>query len=114
MHRSVAVRAEKIAIPARLTEQQVQLGGSHVRENCIMCRVVSGTEPSDVAKGLNPEPPRLAKLASHRTKVELFWIVKNGIKMTGMPAFGLTHEDKDIWAIVAFVSSLPKLSPEEY
>jgi mono/diheme cytochrome c family protein len=45
---------------------------------------------------------------------ELFWIVKNGIKMTGMPAFGPTHGDEDLWAIVAIMKELPELSEEAY
>jgi mono/diheme cytochrome c family protein len=45
---------------------------------------------------------------------ELFWIVKNGLKMTGMPSFGKTHTEKQIWGIVAFLRRLPNLSPEEY
>jgi mono/diheme cytochrome c family protein len=44
----------------------------------------------------------------------LFWIVKNGIKMTGMPAFGPTHDDKTIWNIVAFVNQLPNMTAEQY
>ena len=48
-----------------------------------------------------------------RTDGELFWIVQNGIRMTGMPAFGPTHKDEEIWKIVAFLRHLPALTPEE-
>jgi mono/diheme cytochrome c family protein len=45
---------------------------------------------------------------------ELFWVAKNGLKMTGMPSFGKTHTDEQLWGIVAFVRRLPNLAPEEY
>lgn len=45
---------------------------------------------------------------------ELYWIIKHGIKMTGMPAFGLTHSDEDLWAIVAFLRELPQVKAQEY
>ena len=48
-----------------------------------------------------------------RTDGELFWLVQGGIRMTGMPAFGPTHSDEEIWKIVAFVRRLPALSPED-
>jgi mono/diheme cytochrome c family protein len=48
-----------------------------------------------------------------RTDGELFWVVQNGIRMTGMPAFGPTHKDEEIWKIVAFLRHLPALTPEE-
>jgi mono/diheme cytochrome c family protein len=44
----------------------------------------------------------------------LYWIVKHGVKMTGMPAFGPTHSDERLWTIVAFLKQLPQLSPEKY
>ena len=44
----------------------------------------------------------------------MFWIIKNGVKMTGMPSFGPSHKDDEIWKLVAFVQKLPKMKPEEY
>jgi mono/diheme cytochrome c family protein len=45
---------------------------------------------------------------------ELYWIIENGIKMTGMPAFGPTHSKDELWGMVVFVKGLPNLKPEEY
>jgi hypothetical protein len=42
------------------------------------------------------------------------WIIKHGVKLTGMPAWGLTHDDELLWDVVAFVRRLPKLTPEQY
>jgi mono/diheme cytochrome c family protein len=69
---------------------------------------------SAVGKGLRPRAPDLAQAARNWDSGSLFWIVKNGIKMTGMPAFGPTHDDQTIWNIVAFVSRLPDITPEQY
>ncbi|MGJ0531920.1 MAG: c-type cytochrome [Methylocystis sp.] len=54
------------------------------------------------------------KLQSDGAVAELFWIIKNGVKMTAMPAFGPTHQDEQIWNIVAFVRRLPRLSAEQF
>ena len=48
------------------------------------------------------------------TAARLHWVVQNGIKMTGMPSFGVSHTDPEIWAIVAFLEKMPKMTPQEY
>jgi mono/diheme cytochrome c family protein len=63
---------------------------------------------------MNPPPPDLADRAKVRTPAELFWVTKHGIRMTGMPAWGPTHSDKQLWELVAFVEKLPELSKVEY
>jgi mono/diheme cytochrome c family protein len=67
---------------------------------------------SELSQGLNPKPPQLALV--RRAPGEQFWIVKHGIKMTGMPAWGLSHSDAKIWELVAFLQKLPELSAVEY
>ena len=49
-----------------------------------------------------------------RSDVEIYWIVKHGIKLTGMPAFGRTHDEEQLWGIVAIVEEIPRMSPEQY
>jgi mono/diheme cytochrome c family protein len=67
-----------------------------------------------LAKGLNPSAPELQSSDTQAmSDGELFWTVKHGIRMTGMPAFAPTHTDAQIWKIVAFVRHLPNLTPEE-
>jgi hypothetical protein len=63
---------------------------------------------------VHPTPPDLAEEAPERSDRELFWITKHGIKMAGMPAFGPTHSDEEIWGIVAFVRELSRMAPEDY
>lgn len=66
-----------------------------------------------MAEGMYPRPPKLTDAAVHWSPVELFWILKNGIRMSGMPAWG-DHGDKDLWDIVAFLEQLPTLSEQNY
>ena len=61
-----------------------------------------------------PDPPDLAHAAEEWSTAEIFWIVKHGIKMSGMPPFGDGHEDRTIWNIAAFVDRLPAMTPEQY
>lgn len=92
----------------------ISTGLDHYRENCVMCHGAPNVEAGELAKGLNPAAP---ELQSHDTQGmsdgELFWTIKHGVRMTGMPAFEPTHTDEQIWKIVAFVRHLPKLSPDE-
>jgi mono/diheme cytochrome c family protein len=67
------------------------------------------------SEGLQPVPADLKKMATERTASQLFWVVKNGIKMTGMPSFGAAGApDQQIWTIVAFIKKLPTLSDADY
>ena len=66
-------------------------------------------------RGLFPKPPRFPEEELHEYALEdIFWVVKNGIKMTGMPAYGPTHEDETIWAIAIFLDRSRNLSEAEY
>lgn len=114
MERSVRYHAEEVAIPDLSDAGLLESGFSHYDAMCAECHGAPGMEPSEVGQGLNPSPPLLTEEAPEWTPAELFWIVKHGVKMTGMPAFGPTHEDGDLWALVAFLQELPTMSPEEY
>jgi len=114
MQHSVARHAQSVSAPAELTEQQARNGFSIYRETCIYCHGAPGKDPGDIGKGLNPEPPYLPDTVGSRTSAQLFWIIKNGIKMTGMASYGAVHKDDDIWNLVAFVQRLPKMTPEQY
>ncbi len=92
----------------------VKMGFVHYREMCVGCHGGPGIERSEIGQGLYPKAPALAKVANDWTPQQLFWITKNGLKMTGMPAFGPTHSDEMIWAIVAFTKKLPTLTKEQY
>jgi mono/diheme cytochrome c family protein len=114
---SIESRAEDVIPPSdkELSDPQtIRTGFEHYDEMCVGCHGAPGVKPGELRAGLNPEPPLLAEEAEEVSTQELFWVVKHGIKMTGMPAWGPTHDDKKIWAIVAFVKKMPELSAEEY
>ena len=111
---SVRHRASAIATPAKATEQDVRDGFRFYNAACVNCHGAPGKDPTDIGKGLNPEPPFLPDVAARWSSTELFWIAKNGIRMTGMPAFGASHKDEEIWKVVAFVQRLPKTSEQDY
>jgi len=114
LDRSVARRAPKTANPVRTDPEVRREGLAHYKAMCLVCHGAPGVESSEIAEGLNPPAPDLTLgRVQKRTDGELFWIVQNGIRMTGMPAFGTTHQDEEIWKIVAFVRRLPALSPDE-
>ncbi len=120
--RSIETRAEPIPVPADLRSQaRVDRGLEHYVEMCEWCHRAPGIEDTEISKGLNPPPPNLAEHEHDEDEDEeehdpreLFWVIKNGIRMTGMPAWGVTHDDEEIWDLVAAVLHLPEMSPEEY
>lgn len=84
------------------------------RHSCVTCHGAPGVDPTDFGASLNPPAPGLTlSRVQKRPDGELFWIVRNGIRMTGMPAFGPTHSDREIWEIVALVRHLPVLTAGE-
>lgn len=111
--RSMAWRVRDTANPFAGDKQAAASGFHHYADTCLACHGAPDVPPKEFAKGLNPPAPNLTNSLSTRSDAELFWIVKNGIRMTGMPALGPTHTDNDIWKIVSFVRSLPDLSDEQ-
>jgi mono/diheme cytochrome c family protein len=114
MQRSVARQARSITAPTQLTDQQALDGLRIYKETCVYCHGAPGKDPGDIGKGLNPEPPYLPDTVGRWNSAELFWIIKHGIKMTGMASYGAVHKDDEIWNLVAFVQRLPTMTPEQY
>jgi mono/diheme cytochrome c family protein len=115
MQRSVERHARGIELPGSLDDAaRVRAGAEAYDAMCVGCHGAPGVEPGPVGEGLEPEPPELAHEAEDWSPAELFWVTKHGVRMTGMPAFGPTHSDRDLWDLVAFVQRLPRLSAAEY
>ena len=114
MDRSVSRHAKGIQAPDLNGAPMIKNGLGDYRELCAVCHGAPGAVPSDISQGLNPPAPYLGASANELTPAELFWVTKNGIKMTGMPAFGATHSDGEIWTVVAFLERLRTLTPDEY
>ena len=68
---------------------------------------------TEISQGLYPRAPELRR-ESDLTPAEEFWVVKHGVKMTGMPAWGVTHNDELLWDVVAFLRKLPELTADQY
>jgi len=112
--RSIKAQAAGIAVPPRLNDPaKVLMGVEHYAAHCAVCHGAPGVPKGDIARGLYPPPPDLAKAATLYAPAELFWIVEHGIKMTGMPAWS-DHSDEELWATVAFLKKLPDMSDEDY
>lgn len=111
--RSVARRAPKTTNPLSGPDV-VRAGLAHYREMCVTCHGAPGVDASEAGDGLNPPAPDLTLGGVQaRTDGELFWIVQQGVRMTGMPAFGPTQKDPEIWKIVAFLRHLPQITKDE-
>lgn len=112
--RSIETHASNIQAPADLlSADRIARGAVLYQEMCVSCHLGPGVKPSELSQGLYPQAPKLAVQTAHSAG-ELFWIIKHGVKLTAMPAWGKTHPDPLIWDMVAFVSKLPKMSPAEF
>ena len=112
--RSIAARAAGIVLPRDLgSPQRIQAGAGLYGEMCATCHGGPGLEKTELTQGLYPQPPDLAR-GSALTPAQQFWIIKHGVKMTAMPAWGRTHPDPLIWDMVAFLQRLPHLSAKQY
>ena len=123
--RSIKARSSKIEVPPLDDPQMLLAGGADYNDMCSGCHLKPGKTSSDSASGLYPQPPNLAMRAEdHHTAgghgdmtasaARQFWIIKHGIKASGMAAFGPSHDDARIWAMVAFLQRLPTLDAAQY
>jgi len=111
--RSVAKRAPKEKSPYAGDPAAIATGFDHYRANCVICHGSPDVAGAELSKGINPPAPALGKEGDDTPDGELFWVIKHGIRMTAMPAFGPTHTDEEIWKIVAFIHHLPDLTARE-
>ena len=111
--RSIAARATD-AIPADLSNpKRIASGAVQYEEMCSTCHLAPGMKRTEISWGLYPRAPELRR-GSRLTPAEQFWVVKHGIKLTGMPSWGVTHDDELLWDIVAFLRKMPELTADEY
>ncbi len=114
MDNSVRRKAADITVPPLDDVNLYRIGAGYYESSCALCHGMPGAPRPALAKGLNPAPPDLADAVKLRTAAETFWIVRNGIRMSGMAAFSHSYDDGQLWTLVAFLERLPSLSPEEY
>ncbi|MEO6975816.1 MAG: cytochrome c [Gallionella sp.] len=110
---SVEHHASEITPPANLNEAQLILkGAGQYAAMCTSCHLAPGMKNSELRLGLYPQPPNLSKVIVNPGKA--FWVIKHGLKMSAMPAWGMSHDDATIWSMVAFLQKMPEMTPAQY
>ena len=103
--------------PSSINEAaSVQAGAkAFAAHGCPTCHGGPGVSWAKFSEGLHPDPPDLKEVVGDTSPAQLFWVVKNGINMTGMPSFAQAGaKDEEIWSIVAFLKKLPSVSEADY
>jgi mono/diheme cytochrome c family protein len=111
--RSIGMRVGSIEVRYIADPERIAAGAQHYAALCAGCHLAPGVTKSDIRPGLYPHPPNLAQ-GDVQAAQRAFWIIKHGIKMSAMPAWGKTLDDAAIWDIVAFVRKMPAMTPETY
>jgi mono/diheme cytochrome c family protein len=110
--RSVEARAAGGNVSVTDDAATLKMGAEHYAEMCVGCHLAPGPVDRELHEGLYPRPPDFTR---HRVEPSsAFWIIKHGLKMTGMPAWGKSHDDESIRALVAFVRKLPGMDEATY
>ncbi|WP_372724749.1 cytochrome c [Immundisolibacter sp.] len=113
--RSVARHAADVDAPLAADDTVDVLAGARAFDQmCSVCHTPPGQSPTVQSQGLNPGPPELSRLLAARTPKQAFWVIRNGVRMTGMPAFGPTHSDRQLWQLVAFLGRVQGLDADGY
>lgn len=118
--RSIANASKDIIVPDLEKVEMISSGGADYKDMCAGCHSSPGVESTDLSAGLYPKPPNFTNaqvVDRYKTDAgaqQIFWAIKHGIMASGMPAWGATHDDNRMWAMVAFIRSLPELSADQY
>ncbi len=114
MIHSVRSHAKGIVAPPTATDAQVVRGFCTYETHCVACHGAAAVARQHWISGMEPQPPYLVDSTHIWKPRELFWIVKNGIKMTGMPAWRDSLPDREIWDVVAWLKASSQLPPQTY
>ena len=114
LHSSVRTHAAGIDVPDLSDPAMIERGAGHFRAACTPCHGGPGQRPSAIVLVTTPDAPDLAKHVPNWEPQELFWIVKHGIKYTGMPGWSTPRRDDEVWSVVAFLRQLPQLETPAY
>jgi mono/diheme cytochrome c family protein len=113
---SIARHAQDEA-PTNINDPETVKAGARAFSTlgCVNCHGAPGVKWAKFSEGLHPDPPDLKDVVGEATPSQLFWVVQNGINMTGMPSFAAAGaKDDEIWAVVAFLKKLPSVSEADY
>jgi mono/diheme cytochrome c family protein len=110
---SINHHAGGLKVPDLADPALIRRGAGNYDAMCTGCHLAPGLPETELSKGLYPSPPNLTK-ARMTDAAHHFWVIKHGIKASGMPAWGKSMEDEYIWGMVAFLQQLPKLDEDQY
>lgn len=124
MERTMARNARNIATPANAksltnprqqqTSEMIAEADEHFVEHCSICHAIDGRGDTTIGRNLYPKVPDMTQPDTQQlSDGELYYIISNGIRLTGMPAWGAEDKPEAIWDLVSLIRRLPKLSPEE-
>jgi mono/diheme cytochrome c family protein len=109
---SLATRSRNIRNPLTATTENIHEGMEHFADHCAFCHSNDGSGDSETGRNLYPKPPDLRQSPTQRlSDGQIYGIIANGVRLTGMPASD--HEPEDNWRLVLFVRHLPSLTPAE-
>jgi mono/diheme cytochrome c family protein len=110
--RSIEHHAKDIVVPNLDDPQLILKGAGQYAAMCTGCHLAPGMAENEMRPGMYPKPPQLSKFRPDPR--EAFWVIKHGVKMSAMPAWGSSHDDATIWSMVAFLQKLPDMTPAQY
>ena len=119
-NRSIENASKDIVVPDLEKVDMISSGGADYKDMCAGCHLSPGVAKTDFSESLYPKPPNFTKadiVKRYQTEdgaKQSFWAIKHGIMASGMPAWGASHDDDRMWAMVAFIRSLPELDEAQY
>ena len=109
---SIERHAKDIVVPNLDDPQLILKGAGQYAAMCTGCHLAPGMAENEMRPGMYPKPPQLSKFRPDPR--DAFWVIKHGIKMSAMPAWGSSHDDATIWSMVAFLQKMPDMTPAQY
>lgn len=110
--RSIRAGAAQVTVPQLTGEGALIRGAGNYQAMCAQCHLAPGKASTELSRGLYPSPPNLSRALVD--PAEAFWTIKHGVKASGMPAWGKSMSDSDIWDLVSLVRQLPQLNAASY
>lgn len=111
--RSIAARSAEIEVPDLTDLELIRSGAGNYSAMCVTCHLSPDAQETELSIGLYPRPPRWDALADVDPR-EAFWVVKHGIKGSGMPAWGRSMDDRYLWGMVAFMQQFRTMTAAQY
>jgi mono/diheme cytochrome c family protein len=115
-HLAIPRSARERKNPVAKTSDVIAEGMAHFADHCATCHANNGSGDTEVGRGLYPKPPDMRLQATQSlSDGELFYIIENGVRFTGMPAWSSGNEEggHGTWPLVHFIRELPRLTPEQ-